>query len=158
MSVPDRTAPDPPTTAEPLTTADAPRAATADVPAATGDRPATPAPVPNGVPGALDAITEQVAAWDGITAVTGGRGEWSFRLGRREIGHLHGDRVLHIAFPKAVWHELHDAGRITFHPVFPDRVGWAARAIRDEDDVRDVVALLRTNYDRERERHPASAD
>ncbi len=34
------------------------------------------------------------------------------------------------------------------HPVFPGRAGPAARAIRDEADVRDVVALLRLNYDR----------
>ncbi|MDO9408302.1 luciferase family protein [Patulibacter sp.] len=138
-------------------------------PAAAGpDRPASVGPVggpaasspdvhPRGVPGALDAVTAEATAWEGVSTTTGDRGEWSFRLGRREIGHLHGDRVLHLAFPKAVWHELHEAGRITFHPVFPGRVGWAARAIHDEADVRDVVALLRINYDRERERHPRAA-
>lgn len=35
-----------------------------------------------------------------------------------------------------MWHELYDAGRIDYHPVFP------------VDDVRDVVALLRLNYER----------
>ena len=93
-------------------------------------------------------ITDEVTAWPGVTAGTGSRGEWSFTVGRREIGHLHGDRVLHIGFPKAVWHELHDQGRIDYHPVFPGKPGFAARRIAGEEDVRDVVALLRINYER----------
>ena len=98
-------------------------------------------------------ITEEVTSWPGVEAGIGERGEFGFRLGRREIGHLHGDRVLHIGFPKAVWHELHDAGRIDYHPVFPGRPGYAARLIESEDDVRDVIALLRLNYDRAVQRH-----
>ena len=93
-------------------------------------------------------ITDEVLAWTGVTAGHGERGEFSFKVGRREIGHLHGDRVLHIGFPKDVWQELYDAGRIDYHPVFPTKKGWASRAIRSEDDVRDVIALLRLNYDR----------
>jgi luciferase-like monooxygenase len=34
------------------------------------------------------------------------------------------------------------------HPVFPGKVGPAARRIENEADVRDVIALLRLNYDR----------
>jgi len=102
---------------------------------------------------ASEQITEEVTSWPGISAGLGERGEFAFRLGRREIGHLHGDRVLHCGFPKAVWHELYDAGRIDYHPVFPGKPGYASRSIRDEADVRDVIALLRLNYDRGVERH-----
>ena len=97
---------------------------------------------------ASEQITAEVTNWDGVAASTGSRGEWSFKLGRKEIGHLHGDRVLHLAFPKAVWHELHDAGRIDYHPVFPGKPGYAARQIETAEDVEDVIALLRLNYDR----------
>ena len=69
-------------------------------------------------------------------------------LGRREIGHLHGDHAAHFSFPKPVWAELAAEGRIVDHPVFPGRVGPAARRIEDDDDVRDVIALLRLNYER----------
>ena len=93
-------------------------------------------------------ITEAVTAWPGVQAGTGSRGEFAFTIGRREIGHLHGDHVLHLGFPKAVWHELYDAGRIDYHPVFPGKPGFAARRIEDQDDVADVIALLRLNYDR----------
>jgi hypothetical protein len=102
---------------------------------------------------ASEQITAEVTAWPGVTAGHGARSEFAFRLGRRELGHLHGDRVLHLGFPKAVWHELHDAGRIDYHPVFPGRPGFASRAISDQDDVRDVIALLRINYDRAVARH-----
>jgi hypothetical protein len=102
---------------------------------------------------ASERITEEVTSWPGVTSGHGERGELSFKLGRREIGHLHGDRVLHIGFPKAVWHELHDAGRIDYHPVFPGRPGYASRAIATEEDVQDVIAMLRLNYDRGVERH-----
>jgi hypothetical protein len=97
---------------------------------------------------ASEQITEAVMSWPGTTSGFGTRGEFSLRLGRREIGHLHGDRVLHIGFPKAVWHELYDAGRIDYHPVFPGKPGYASRAIAGPDDIADVIALLRLNYDR----------
>ena len=60
---------------------------------------------------------------------------------------------LHIGFPKAIWHELHDAGRIDYHPVFPNKPGFGSRAIASEEDRRDVIALLRLNYDRVIERY-----
>ena len=93
-------------------------------------------------------IVEEVTSWPGVTAAGGDRGELSLRFGRRELGHLHGDRTAHFGFPKSVWHELKQEGRITDHPVFPGRPGFAARRIDDEADVLDVIALLRVNYDR----------
>ncbi len=97
---------------------------------------------------AFDQIGKEVSSWPGVEAVTGSRGEYSFRLGKREIGHLHGSRVAHFGFPKDVWRELFDAGRIGYHPVFPGKAGFGARAIESEDDIRDVIALMRLNYDR----------
>jgi hypothetical protein len=98
-------------------------------------------------------ITAEVTSWPGVETGTGERGEFSIRLGRRELGHLHGDHALHIGFPKDVWHELHDQGRIDYHPVFPGRPGYASRRIAGEEDVRDAIALLRLNYDRAVARH-----
>ena len=103
--------------------------------------------------GASRTITEAVTSWPGVTAGIGSRGEWGFSVGRRQLGHLHGDRVAHFGFPKPVWNELFAQGRVTHHPVFPGRAGWAARSIEDESDVRDVIALLRLNYERVVARH-----
>jgi Family of unknown function (DUF5519) len=98
--------------------------------------------------GADTRIVEEATSWPGVEAVAGDRGELSLRLGRREIGHLHGDRTAHFGFPKKVWQEVYDDGRIDYHPVFPGKPGFAARAIESADDVRDVIALLRLNYER----------
>jgi Family of unknown function (DUF5519) len=93
-------------------------------------------------------ITEEVTSWPGVEAGPGRRGEFSFKVGRREIGHLHGDHAAHFSFPKQVWHELFEQGRVGHHPVFPGKEGPAARRIEDEEDVRDVIELMRLNYDR----------
>jgi Family of unknown function (DUF5519) len=98
-------------------------------------------------------IIDEVTSWPGVVASSGERGELAFRVGRREIGHLHGDSAAHFGFPKAVWAELRKQGRIVPHPVFPDQAGPAARRIQNEADIRDVIELLRLNYDRMVSRH-----
>ena len=102
---------------------------------------------------ASEQITREVTSWPGVVAGPGRRGEFGFAVGRRQIGHLHGDHAAHFSFPKHVWIELFDQGRIVHHPVFPDKQGPAARRIEDESDIGDVIALLRLNYDRAVARH-----
>src|SRR3712207_1876999 len=97
-------------------------------------------------------ITDEVTSWPGVTAGPGSRGEFAFAVGRRQIGHLHGDRVAHFGFPPDVGARLRAEGRVVPHPVAPHKPAWAARPISSEADVRNVVALLRLNYDRVVER------
>jgi hypothetical protein len=103
-------------------------------------------------------ITEEVTSWPGVVAGPGRRGEFAFKLGRREIGHLHGDHAAHFGFPKEVWADLRKQGRIVPHPVFPDSQGPAARRIEDEADIRDVIELMRLNYDRAVAQHGLPAE
>ncbi|MGI8863529.1 MAG: luciferase family protein [Solirubrobacteraceae bacterium] len=100
------------------------------------------------VPTASRQITTEVLSWPGVTAGPGCRGEYAFRLERREIGHLHGDHAAHFSFPQELWTQLFAEGRIVHHPVFPGREGPAARRIESQQDVDDVIALLRLNYER----------
>ena len=97
-------------------------------------------------------ITEEVTSWPGVEAGPGRRGEFALKVGRREIGHLHGDHAAHFSFPKQLWLELRGQGRIVDHPVFPGKQGPAARRIERDGDVRDVIALMRLNYDRAMQR------
>lgn len=108
---------------------------------------------------ASERITAEVTSWPGVQAGPGSRGEFAFTLGGRQLGHLHGDHAAHFSFPKEIWSELREQGRIVPHPVFPDKQGPAARRIEDQADVRDVIALLRLNYDRavSRQSPPAQA-
>ncbi|HEX3510075.1 MAG TPA: luciferase family protein [Solirubrobacteraceae bacterium] len=93
-------------------------------------------------------ITDEVTSWPRIQAGHGRRGEFAFKVGAREVGHLHGDHAAHFFFPKEVWSALMEQGRIVPHPVFPDREGPAARRIEGQPDVDDVIVLMRLNYDR----------
>jgi len=97
---------------------------------------------------ASERITIEVTSWPGVEAGPGRRGEFAFTVSRREIGHLHGDHAAHFSFPRAVWAQLRQEGRIVEHPVFPGKQGPAARRIENDADVEDVIALLRLNYDR----------
>lgn len=96
-------------------------------------------------------ITAAVTAWPGVTTAHGSRGEFSFRLGRREIGHLHGDRVAHFGFPRSQAEQLLRDGIVEPHPV--GGPGWGARLLRDDEDVAMAVTLMRLNYDRAVARH-----
>jgi len=104
-------------------------------------------------------ITDEVTTWPGVETGPGNWGAFVFMVRGQEFGHLHGDHAAHFAFPKSVWTELHEQGRIDYHPMFPGKPGLAARHIENEEDVRDVIELLRLNYDRavERQRGPVEA-
>ena len=103
-------------------------------------------------------IIDEVTSWPGVEADTGELGEYGFKVGAREIGHLHGEHVAHFSFPHALWDELTAQHRITPHPVFPDKRGPAERRIVTEADVVDVIELLRFNYDRVVDRAASGPD
>jgi hypothetical protein len=109
------------------------------------------------VPRASQQITAEVLSWPGVTAGPGRRGEFTFKLERREIGHLHRDHSAHFSFPRELWSQLFAEGRIVHHPVFPGREGPAARRIEGQQDVDDVIVLLRLNYERLRVPAPAAS-
>jgi Family of unknown function (DUF5519) len=97
---------------------------------------------------ASELITEEVTSWPGVEAGPGSRGEFGFRVGTQEIGHLHGDHAAHFGFPREIGAELREQGRVGPHPVNPHSTKMAARHIENEADVRDVIELMRLNYDR----------
>ena len=49
---------------------------------------------------ASERITEELGSWPGVSAGPGRRGEFAFKVGHREIGHLHGDHSAHYFFPQ----------------------------------------------------------
>ena len=98
--------------------------------------------------GASARITAVVTSWPGVQAGAGSRGEWAFTVAEHSIGHLHGDRVAHFGFPRELGAQLRQEGRVGPHPVNPHSAKMAARSIESEQDVEEVIALLRLNYER----------
>ena len=97
---------------------------------------------------ASEQITAEVTSWPGVTAGVGSRGEFGFSVGGHQIGHLHGDHAAHFGFPRDVGAELRAQGRVGPHPVNPHSTKMAARRIESDADVRDVIELMRLNYER----------
>ena len=94
-----------------------------------------------------EVIIEEVTSWPGVETGPGNFGAVQFRVGRRELGHLHGDTLADIPFTRALRDELLARGEIVRHRPLPDS-GWGSRHIRNDDDVRAVIDLLRMQYDR----------
>jgi Family of unknown function (DUF5519) len=94
-----------------------------------------------------DRIVAAVLEWPGVTATPHRFGGTEFRMGRIELGHLHGNRLADLPFPKRVRNELVEQRRAEPHHVLKDS-GWISRRIRGNDDVDAVIELFRLNYER----------
>lgn len=94
-----------------------------------------------------DRMKSELLSWKGVTAHPHRFGGVEFRLGHREIGHLHGDRLADLPFPTRIRNELIAAGRAVPHHVLPES-GWVSVYIRSEEDATRVIELFRLNYDR----------
>ena len=92
-------------------------------------------------------IAREVGSWQGVTAQPHRSGGVEFRIGRREIGHLHGERWADLPFHRRIRDMLIETGRAQPHHVLPE-TGWVSKQIRSEEDVADVIELFRLSYER----------
>jgi hypothetical protein len=113
-----------------------------------GDRGHSISPQPVDPAAAGDAVNREVLSWEGVTVHSHRFGGVEFRLGRRELGHIH-TTIADLPFPRAVRDQLIAAGRAQPHHVLPDS-GWVTVPVRTHADVSNVIALFRFNYERGR--------
>lgn len=92
-------------------------------------------------------IEKEVLAWPEVTAGRHRFGGVEFRVRGRELGHLHGDEMADLPFPRPVRDELVSSGQAQPHHVHPDS-GLVSYAITGPEDVPNVLALFRLQYDR----------
>jgi hypothetical protein len=92
-------------------------------------------------------IEREVASWPGVTVEPHRFGGIEFRVGRRELGHLHGSRLADLPFPVRVRDELIAAGRAERHHIQPE-TGWISYYLRDDRAPSAVIELFRLNYER----------
>jgi hypothetical protein len=96
--------------------------------------------------GAAKQIVDTLLTWEGMEAHPHRFGGTEFRIGRREIGHIHGDALVDIPFPKKVRDEIVAAGEAMPHHILPD-TGWVSFYLRGEGDIERAIALLKRSYD-----------
>jgi len=113
-----------------------------------------PVPPPRGGAGresvppraAIEAIRNAVTSWDRVAIHEHRFGGIEFRLGPRELGHLHGS-FADLPFPRRERDELIAAGRASPHNVLPNS-GWITAPTRTAAEVAEVIELFRRNYSR----------
>jgi len=98
------------------------------------------------VHGAQSRITKEVTSWSGVTSHPHRFGGVEYVIGKREIGHIHGDQLVDIPFPKKVRDEIVAEGRAEPHHILPE-TGWVSCYLHQEADVENVIALLRQSYE-----------
>ncbi len=98
------------------------------------------------VPNAQKTITQALVAWEGVSTAPHRFGGVEYRLGTRELGHIHGDHLLDIPFPKKVRDEIVNAGLAEPHHILPE-TGWVSFYLQEEADIQKAIELLRRSYE-----------
>ena len=93
------------------------------------------------------AVERALLSWPGVTTCIHRFGGVEFVLGRREIGHLHGNGLLDIPFTRALRDEAVASGLAHPHHIFPGSA-WVSFYLHTAEDVPNALLLLRWNYDR----------
>jgi hypothetical protein len=97
------------------------------------------------VQGAMEKIKKSVMEWEGISFREHRFGGIEFNLGKREIGHIHGNYLVDIPFTKKIKDEILSAGLADQHRVLPDS-GWISKYLNEPHDVDVAVELLNRSY------------
>ncbi len=97
-------------------------------------------------PRAGDIIRAELETWEEIHAHPHRFGGIEFRLGSREIGHIHGDSIVDIPFPTRVRDEVVAAGLAQAHHVLP-KSGWVTVPLDQESGVQNAIDLLQRSYE-----------
>ena|SRR6185503_7788679 len=98
------------------------------------------------VHGAQARITKEVTAWNGLASQPHRFGGMEYVIGKREIGHIHGDHLVDIPFPKKVRDQIIATGRAQPHHILPD-TGWVSFYLQQEAAVEKAIALLYKSYE-----------
>jgi hypothetical protein len=86
-------------------------------------------------------IEQEVGSWEGVSVHPHRFGGVEFRVGRRELGHIHLGGWADLPFTRRIREMLIETGRAE-----PHRFGVAGWVSRDLDD--EVIELFRLSYER----------
>jgi hypothetical protein len=93
-------------------------------------------------------IEAEVVSWPGVEAGPGRFGSRRFTIGRRELGHLHGEEIADLPLRPEVARDLIAAGQGREHRYTPEGSGWVTIDLDSEDDADRVISLMRGSYER----------
>ena len=100
-------------------------------------------------------IKEAILKWPGITTEPNRFGGIEFLVNKKEMGHLHGEKLADLPFPVEIRKELVASGRALPHHIYPES-GWVSYWIRNSEDIPAVLELFEAQYERLRPKSASS--
>jgi Family of unknown function (DUF5519) len=94
----------------------------------------------------LTMVEREVLGWAGVTSEPGRFGATSFRYGKREIGHIHHDRIADLPVTSEMREDI--LARARARPHRAGVKGYISYPLEDQEDVSVVLEILGANYDR----------
>jgi hypothetical protein len=95
---------------------------------------------------ASEVVRRELLSWPGVTMHDHRFGGVEFRVNGREMGHMHGDVLVDLPFPRDAGKKLVADGRASPHHVLPES-GWISYYVRDHG-VSGAIELFRMQYER----------
>jgi hypothetical protein len=92
----------------------------------------------------LTVVEREVLRWPGVTSESGRFGAIAFRYGKREIGHIHHDRIADLPVTTEMREDILARGRARPHRAGVK--GYISYPLEDQDDVSVVLEILGANY------------
>lgn len=97
---------------------------------------------------ASERIRSEVESWPEVESGPGRFGSVRFTLGRRELGHVHGDHVADLPLRPNEAAELVASGRAHPHRFTPEGSGWVTIELGSEAGIERAIKLMRSSYER----------
>jgi len=94
----------------------------------------------------ISTIEREVLNWPGVTSEPGRFGAVAFRYGKREIGHIHRDRVADLPLTAEMREDIISRGRARPHRAGVK--GYISYPLEEQEDVSEVLEILGRNYER----------
>ena len=91
-------------------------------------------------------VEREVLGWPGVTSEPGRFGATAFRYGKREIGHIHHDRIADLPVTTEMREDILAGGRAHAHRAGVK--GYISYPLEDQEDVSVVLEILGANYER----------
>jgi Family of unknown function (DUF5519) len=102
----------------------------------------------------IEKIKKEITSWPNVTTEQHKFGGVEFRLNKREMGHIHGDRLADLPFPMKTRNEIVSSGRASPHHVMPQS-GWVSYWIeKGEEDIGAIIGLFRLRYEQLKPKSP----
>src|SRR5215831_3550753 len=98
-------------------------------------------------------IVQKILKWPGVTTEPNRFGGIEFLVDKKEMGHLHGERLFDLPFTIKIRENLVASGQALPHHIYPES-GWVSYWIRNSEDIPAVINLFKLQYERLKSKSP----